>query len=67
MHKTDGEKAVSIKGGCLEGLNKEVMEQAIHIWTKEAVISIPYGVMSFPEEPPDDIEAKGQAGKKASI
>jgi len=45
---------VSVKGGCLDGLTKEMFEGATHIWTKRAIVSIPEGVETFEEEPPDE-------------
>ncbi|OCT50035.1 hypothetical protein CLCR_07706 [Cladophialophora carrionii] len=43
---------LSVKAGCLEGLSKEMMRTAIHIWTKSAVVYIPEGVEQYEEEPP---------------
>ncbi|EXJ62005.1 hypothetical protein A1O7_02437 [Cladophialophora yegresii CBS 114405] len=43
---------LSVKAGCLEGLSKELMRKAIHIWTKSAVVDIPEGVEQYEEEPP---------------
>lgn len=50
----DGKEAetVSVKAGCLTGLNKEMMRGAAHIWTKSAVIDIPEGARAYEEEPP---------------
>ena len=45
-------KMLSVKAGCLEGLNREMMRKAVHIWTKSAVIDIPEGVEQYEEEPP---------------
>lgn len=42
---------VAVKGGCLEALDRELLDSATHIWTKRAVVPIPDGVQSFPEEP----------------
>jgi hypothetical protein len=44
-------KDLSVKGGCLVALNREMMSQAVHIWTKEAVVDIPAGVEQWEEEP----------------
>ncbi|KAM0324584.1 hypothetical protein ACHAQA_007970 [Verticillium albo-atrum] len=38
----------NIKGGLIEGLS---LEGASHIWTNEAVVPIPKGVVSWPESP----------------
>lgn len=35
-----GKNVVSVKGGCLEGLD---WQTAIHIWTKSAMVPIPEG------------------------
>lgn len=55
MHENVGGKQVTIKAGCLEGLNKDMYASACHIWTKRAVIPIPDGVEQYDEEPPDDV------------
>ncbi|KAL2374750.1 hypothetical protein BDBG_08508 [Blastomyces gilchristii SLH14081] len=51
MHRVRGEERLSVKAGCLEGLNKEMMAGAIHIWCKEAVVEIPEGAERWDEEP----------------
>jgi hypothetical protein len=56
VHRTDGEKTLSLKGGCLVGLTKEMMTGVSHIWCKSAVVEIPEGVDRWEEEPPDDPE-----------
>jgi len=48
-------KTVSVKGGCLEGLTKEMLKKAVHIWTKTALVEIPEGVEQFEEEPPGEM------------
>ena len=45
-------KTLSVKAGCLEGLSKEMMREAVHIWTKSAVVDVPEGVEQHEEEPP---------------
>lgn len=42
---------VSVKGGCLEGLSKEMLKRAAHIWCKEAVVEIPAEAERWEEEP----------------
>lgn len=42
----------NVKGGCLEGLDKEMMREAIHIWTRHAIVDIPEGVEQWEEAPP---------------
>jgi hypothetical protein len=54
MHARDGVKSVSIRGGSLQGLSKEMVAGAVHIWTKEAVVEIPEGVEQLEGEPSDD-------------
>jgi hypothetical protein len=34
----------SVKGGCIEGLGREVWDGATHIWCKSAVVPIPEGL-----------------------
>ena len=53
MHRVRGEETLSVKAGCLEGLSKEMMRDAEHIWCKEAVIDIPEGARQWEEEPND--------------
>ncbi|KIW70315.1 hypothetical protein PV04_02598 [Phialophora macrospora] len=43
---------LSVKAGCLEGLSKEMMRKAVHIWTRSAVVDIPEGAEQYEEEPP---------------
>lgn len=43
-----GKNVVSVKGGCLDGLD---WGSAIHIWTKSAMVPIPEGSEAHPEEP----------------
>jgi hypothetical protein len=43
---------LSVKAGCLDGLTKDMMRSAVHIWTKSAVIDIPEGAEQYEEEPP---------------
>jgi len=52
MHASN-RATVSVKGGCLVGLTKEMLEGATHIWTKEAVVPIPEGAKSCEGEPDD--------------
>ena len=41
---------MSVKGGCLRGLD---LEGAVHIWCKSARVAIPEGVERYDEEPPE--------------
>ncbi|KAK0748019.1 Mss4-like protein [Apiosordaria backusii] len=47
VHATPNKNVVSVKGGCLEGLD---WKSAIHIWTKSAMVPIPEGTESHREE-----------------
>ncbi|KAK4196925.1 hypothetical protein QBC40DRAFT_309534 [Triangularia verruculosa] len=47
VHATPNKNVVSVKGGCLEGLD---WKSAIHIWTKSAMVPIPEGAESYPED-----------------
>ncbi len=42
-----GKNVVSVKAGCLEGLD---WKKAIHIWTKSAMVPIPEGSETHSEE-----------------
>lgn len=42
----------NVKGGCLVDLDREMMKDAIHIWTKHAIVDIPDGVERWEEAPP---------------
>ncbi|KAI0106022.1 Mss4-like protein [Daldinia grandis] len=48
LHTTPGKNVVSVKGGCIDGLD---WSAAIHIWTKSAMIPIPEGSETYSEEP----------------
>ncbi|KAI0474666.1 glutathione-dependent formaldehyde-activating [Xylaria cf. heliscus] len=48
IHTTPGKNVVSVKGGCIEGLD---WNTAIHIWTRAAMVPIPEGSESHSEEP----------------
>lgn len=57
VHGGPGQKYVSVKGGCLgEGLTREILSGATHIWTSRAVVDVPggEGVVSFEEDPPEE-------------
>ena len=53
VHKTEGNKTISVKGGCLVGLSKEMVtgKGAVHIWTKSAVVDVPEGMERWEKEP----------------
>ena len=49
IHRVEaGEDTLCVKGGCLERLS---LQDAIHIWCKEAIVEIPAGARTFDEEP----------------
>lgn len=53
FHTTPTKNVVSIKGGCISGLD---WSKAIHIWTNQAMVPIPEDAESHPEEaPPSDL------------
>jgi hypothetical protein len=54
MHARDGVPSVSVRGGSLLGLTREMVAGAVHIWAKEAVVEIPAGVERLEGEPDDD-------------
>ena len=57
IHKTEGKETLSVKGGCLVGLNKEMLTKeggVAHIRCMSAVVEIPDGVERWEEEPDDD-------------
>lgn len=54
MHARNGVANVSVRGGSLDGLTKEMLAGAVHIWTKEAVVEIPAGAERLEGEPSDD-------------
>lgn len=57
IHRTEGDETLTVKGGCLVGLTKEMMttgKGVMHIWTKSAVVDVPEDVEQWEEEPKDD-------------
>lgn len=44
--------AVSVKSGCLDGVKKEMMRSAVHIWTRSAIVDIPDDAEAYEGEPP---------------
>jgi len=51
IHSSPGQKVLSVKGGCIEGLD---WSQAKHIWCKRAMVPIPEGAEKEEEEPTGD-------------
>jgi hypothetical protein len=62
-----GKNVVSVKGGCIDGLD---WKEAVHIWTKSAMVPIPEGSESHTTESsirsdyrePQDILDQGEDG-----
>lgn len=42
-----------MKGGCLEGLSRDMLKGAAHIWTKRAVVDIPEDAEKYEEGYPE--------------
>lgn len=58
MHMGKGEEEkegaiISMKGGCLKGITKEMMKDAIHLWTENAIVEIPPGAKQHEDDGPD--------------
>lgn len=60
VHRVVGSKTCTVKGGCLEGLSREMLADTgnvVHIWTKSAVVEVPTRFQRFAgesdEEPSD--------------
>jgi len=51
IHSSPGQRVVSVKGGCIEGLD---WKKAKHIWCKRAMVPIPEGVEKVDEEPEEN-------------
>lgn len=49
-HGSEGAKTISVKGGCLGGLND--LSGAVHIWCENAIVEIPAGVKRHEHDPP---------------
>ncbi|OQE28553.1 hypothetical protein PENSTE_c003G07310 [Penicillium steckii] len=57
--KADPKATTNVKGGCLEDLDKDMMKDVIHIWTKHAIVDIPEGAQQWeadPGMPPNPLE-----------
>lgn len=50
MYSSEGEKTISIKGGCLDRLKD--LSGAVYIWCEDAIVKIPDGVERYEKEPP---------------
>ena len=52
LHWIEGQPMMTVKG-CFNGLTKEMMDGAVHIWAKRAIVPIPEGAEVWQEEPDD--------------
>lgn len=69
IHQTstpDGKKkdTTTVRAGTLIDRNELPWTTAPHIWTRSALVGIPKGVMSYPEEPNDEDVAEIQKKQK---
>ncbi|KIW21155.1 hypothetical protein PV08_01735 [Exophiala spinifera] len=53
MHHGHGGANVAVKGGCLDDVDGDCLASATHIWTKRALMPIPEGAESWPEDAPE--------------
>lgn len=72
IHQTstpDGKKkdSTTVRAGTLEDRNELPWTTAPHIWTRSALVGIPKGVMSYPEEPDDESVAEIQKKQKVQF
>lgn len=42
-----------MKAGWFDGLTQDMLQDAVHVWTKHAVFDIPSGAVQFAEGPVD--------------
>lgn len=59
-HRVQEKNVVSIKGGCIMGLD---WQKAIHIWTKSAMVPIPEGCETHEGEPTDSASTASTASQ----
>lgn len=52
VHFIEGQPYMTFKA-CVDGLTREMMDKAIHIWAKRAITPIPVGAERWEEEPDD--------------
>lgn len=50
VHYIEGQPYMTFKA-CAEGLTRDMMDKAIHIWTKRAITPIPNDAEQWDEEP----------------
>lgn len=56
IHTTAGKNVVSIKAGCIEGVD---WSKAIHLWTKSAMVPIPEGCETHSEDSSESSDYDG--------
>ncbi|KAK4218162.1 glutathione-dependent formaldehyde-activating [Rhypophila decipiens] len=64
IHSTPGKSVVSVKGGCIDGLD---WKSAIHIWTKSAMVPIPEGADTEDEAPPATEHNQVESGQTVNV
>lgn len=42
-----------MKGGCVEGLTKDMLKKAVHIWTRSAIVDVPGDAEQYEQGYPD--------------
>jgi len=42
-----------VKGGCIDGLTKNMLRKATHIWTRSAIVDIPVDAEQYEQDYPD--------------
>lgn len=52
VHYIEGQPYMTLKA-CVEGLTREMMDRAVHIWAKRAIVPIPEQAERWEEEPDD--------------
>lgn len=50
---TDGKREAFVKGGCMDGLTKEMLGKAAHIWTRSAIVDVPVDAEQYEQGYPD--------------
>jgi len=52
MH-TEGTREVFVKGRCVEGLTKDMLKKAVHIWARSAIVDVSEDVEQYEQDYPD--------------
>lgn len=53
LHYIEGSPTYTLKA-CVDGLTREMMDRAVHIWAKRAITPIPTGAVQYDEEELDE-------------